>query len=232
MATKGVFGDLRAFFLNRPGTPTLVPLQTQADRESYSDRIIQRLGIDVTRYSVLNLHRIGVDAPVQRVFEELLQWDGHSSCWPNNIAGVKRIDGQIEQIEIRALGLTRVPFGKRTRVGWTLSPLFVMNARKIQRLPDRLDTDNARYLLYSCSGGYPIGIFAVLVRSSIAERGELERTQVFFGVGFDFYGKEGLSRFRPLKGVWERIHNRVTTNVLNRFKQLCEWRFQRVQEGN
>jgi hypothetical protein len=229
--TKGIWGDVLEFFLRRPPTSTLIEFQTQADRQEYSLRMMQRLGIDVTSYSVLNLHRIGVEAPVQNVFEEVLQWSGHSSCWPNHLATVELPDGRVDRIQIRPLGLRRIPFGSRTRIGWEVSPLFELDASKIQHSPDQFGSDNARFMLHSCSGGYPIGILVIYVRSAVAEQGELERTQVFFGVGFDFYGKEGLSRSRPLMGAWETVHNRVTANVLNRFKQVCEWRFERMQEG-
>jgi hypothetical protein len=228
---KGVLGDVFEFFLRRPRLATLIEFQTQEDRENYSVRIMQRLGIDVSSYSVLNLHRIGVDAPVQTVFEEVLRWSGHSSCWPNHIARVELPDGGVERIEIRPLGLRRIPFGSGTSIGLNLPPLFVLNAREIRHSPDQLGSDNARFLLHSCSGGYPIGIFAIYVRSPVTEQGETERTQVFFCVGFDFYGKEGLSRSRTLMRGWESVHNRVSANVLNRFKQVCEWRFQRMQRG-
>jgi len=230
-APESVLGDMLHFFLRRPRLPTLIAFRSKAARENYCSRIMQRLGIDVGMYSVLNIHQIGIDAPVQSVFQELLQWNGHSSCWPNHVARVERSDGRIERIEIHPLGLKRIPFGQRSRIGWTISPLFVLNAREIQHSPDRLHTDNARYILYSCSGGYPIGEFAIYLRSPIAEQGETERTQAFFIVGFDFYGKRRLSRFRPLRLVWEKVHNRVTSHVLNRFKRLCEWRFQRLQAG-
>ena len=84
--TRGVVGDLCAFFLNQPVIPTLISFSSKAERENYSHRIMQRLGIDTASYSVLNLHKIGVEAPVRYVFEELLSWDGDSSCWPNHIA--------------------------------------------------------------------------------------------------------------------------------------------------
>jgi hypothetical protein len=50
-------------------------------------------------------------------------------------------------------------------------------------------------------------------------------------VGFDFYGKAGGIDIRFINKIWEKIHNRVTSNILNRFKRLCEWRFQRLQDG-
>ncbi len=55
--------------------------------------------------------------------------------------------------------------------------------------------------------------------------------EVFLGVSFDFYGENGWSLFRPVNRIWESVHNRVTANVLHRFKQLCEWRFERTAEG-
>jgi uncharacterized protein YbjT (DUF2867 family) len=231
VAPRGVTGDVREFLLRRPPSPTLVEFDTRAEREDYSLRIMQRLGIDVTSYSVLNLHRIGVEAPVQDVFEELLQWNGHSSCWPNHIARVELTGGGIERIEIRPLGLKRIPFGAGSGVGVNVAPLFRLEAMEIQASPDGLGADNARFLLHSCSGGYPIGIFVIYVRSPVADMGETERTQVFFGVGFNFFGSERLSRSRLLQGIWAIVHNRVTANVMHRFKRVCEWRFQRAQDG-
>ena len=85
-------------------------------------------------------------------------------------------------------------------------------------------------MLYSCKGGYPIGIFVYFVRSSIAAQGEKDMSQVFLGVSFDFYGKKNWPLFRLVHRVWQSVHNRVTANVLHRFKQLCEWRFERTSE--
>jgi hypothetical protein len=82
-----------------------------------------------------------------------------------------------------------------------------------------------------CSGGYPIGIFAMYGRSSIAERHEIEPTQVFLAVGFNFYGIESLSKTKLVNRTWERVLDRVTAKVMNRFKQLCEWRFSQIQAG-
>jgi hypothetical protein len=110
-------------------------------------------------------------------------------------------------------------------------PLFQLNALRIQHLPDPSDFDNARYLLYNCSGGYPIGIFAMYTRSSIPDQQEKDQTQLFMVVGFNFYGREDLSGDRFVNRLWEKIHNRVTANIMHRFKQLCEWRFQKIQEG-
>ena len=226
--TGGVVGDLRAFLLRPPAIPTLIEFSSEEDRRDYSDRIIQRLDIDVSAYSVLNLHQIGIEAPVGFVFEELMRWDETSSFWPNHLATVERINGGIEHIRIHPLGLSNPkPGGRRV-----VSPLFDMKAMRIQEVPGEADVDNARYLLYACRGGYPIGISAFYVRSAIAAQGETERAQLFQGVGFDFYGKKRGALFHPINWFWEKIHNRVNANVLNRFKQLCESTFRdNLQEG-
>lgn len=216
--SRSIFSDVRFFFLHKPSIRTLIEFSGAEEKKEYSFRIMQRIGIDVTRYSVLNIHRIGIDVPVRNVFEELLSWDGDSTCWPNHIATVDREEGQLETIQVFLLGLKK------------MKPLFSLNARKIQRFPGISD-DNARYLLYDSRGGYPIGIFAIYVRSSIAEQEEIEKTQLFFAVGFDFYGKTFSSKINIVNKIWEKVHNRVTSNILNRFKQLCEWRFQRIQDG-
>ena len=216
--SRGIVSDIRFFILHKPAVRTLIKFSNAAEREDYSHRIMQRTGIDVTQYSVLNIHRIGIEVPVRYVFEELLSWDGDSTCWPNHIATVDRLDGQLEKIQIFLLGLKK------------FKPLFNLNAIKFQHLPG-LSDDNARYLLFESSGGYPIGIFAMYVRSPIAEHNELEQTQLFFAVGFNFYGKVHRSNLSIVNKIWEKIHNRVTANVLNRLKQLCEWRFQRLQDG-
>jgi hypothetical protein len=99
-----------------------------------------------------------------------------------------------------------------------------MDLLKLQDSPGPQDLDNARYLIYACRGGYPIGILVTYVRSSIASLGETEDTQVFFVVSFDFYGRKDWRAMRLVKPAWEWIHNRATANMLNRFKGLCEAR--------
>ncbi len=116
--------------------------------------------------------------------------------------------------------------------GFKLIPLFFLNAIQIKKVPDAFDFDNARYLLYKCSGGYPIGIYIMYVRSSIPTMGEVAQSQLIFAVGFNFYGKEDLQKSRKLVNIiWESFHNRVTSNVLNRVKQLCEWRIETIQKN-
>lgn len=218
--SRGVLSDIRMFFLTRPSVPTRVPHETDLARAYYCERILQRLRVHAEGYSILNIHRIGIEAPVRFVYEELLQWSGDSSCWPNHVARVERVEGRLEEIRILLFGWAR-PF----------KPLFRMSALRIQGLPEALDGDNARYLLYACSGGYPIGIFSMYVRSPIAELGEVEPSQLFLVVGFNFYGRRGLARAGPVHRAWEWIHNRVTANVMNRFKRYAEWRFGRIRGG-
>lgn len=222
--SKNLYEDVRHFFLHRPEIPTLITFPSEEDQEAFSKRIMQRLGIEVSQYSILNLHRIGIDAPAQYVFNELLDWNGDSTCWPNYIARVFRENDQLETIRILLFGVKKYPFG-------IFSPLFYLNAIRIQKNPSPSDYDNARYLLYRCNGGYPIGIFSMFVRSSIPEEGEKGQCQLFSGVGFDFYGKKHNSTYGLVSKIWESIHNRVTANTLNRFKQLCEWRFEKIQQG-
>ena len=224
-ASTGLFSDIRNFFFNKPAISTLIKFKSSREREQFSERIMQRTGIEVSHYSVLDLHKIGIRAPVHHVFGELLNWNGDSTCWPNYIARVYRVNDQLENIQILLFGKKRLPFG-------LFSPLFHLTAIRIQKTPADSDYDNARYLLYKCSGGYPIGVFSMFVRSSIPDQNEKDQSQLFMAVGFDFYGRKNKSRFNPLNILWEKIHDRVTTNILNRFKQLCEWRFEKMQSGN
>lgn len=226
--SEGLISDIRYFFLSNPRPKTLVRFKKEGVREEYTDRILQRTGIGVDKYHMLNIHKIGVEAPASYLFEELLRWNGDSSCWPNYIAKLELVDNQLEKISIAAFGLyKRRPAKGNGRI--PLLQLFNLDAIKIQRIPDPADNDNARFLLYKCSGGYPIGVFSMYVRSSIPEIGETEMSQLFILVGFNFYGKESLSKVTVINKTWEAIHNRVTTNVAHRLKQLSEWRFEQIQ---
>ena len=50
--------------------------------------------------------------------------------------------------------------------------------------------------------------------------------------GFNFYGNEKWQEKRKLVNIlWELLHNRVTSNVLNRIKQLAEWRIANIKEN-
>jgi len=217
--------DLKNYFFNSPRIKTLLGHKSPEEKESISQRILQRIGISVNEYSVLNVHKIGIDVPVKYVFEELLQWDGTSNYWPNQLARVKRINGSLEKIVIYTLGIERITLGGLLVEGIKFKPLFNMSALKFQYTTPPSDTDNARYLLYKCSGGYPIGIFALYVRSSIAEQNETEKTQLFSLVAFNFYGKKSWFYSNIINPVWEKIHNRATNNIMNRMKKEFEYKF-------
>ncbi len=229
--SKGLVSDVFHFLLHKPAKATLIKFDSEEERDFYNLRVMQRIGIDPNLYSVLNVHKIGVEAPVSYVFNELLQWNGDSTCWPNHIARVDRIENDLKRISIQPFGWEKYPFRfMKSFFGLELIPLFLLNAIRIKKVPDAFDFDNARYLLYECSGGYPIGIYVMYVRSSIAEMGELAKSQLIFAVGFNFYGKNDWQKHRKLVNkIWEAIHNRVTSNVLNRIKQLAEWRMDAIQ---
>lgn len=231
--SKGLLSDVAKFLLHKPKKATLIKFDSDEERDFYNQRVMQRIGIDANRYSVLNIHKIGIEAPVSYVFNELLQWSGDSTCWPNHIAKVDFVENDLRKISILPFGWKVYPFRfMKSFFGLKLIPLFLLNAIRIKKVPDTFDFDNARYLLYECTGGYPIGIYVMYVRSSIAEMGEVEHSQLIFSVGFNFYGKEDWQKRRKLVNkIWEAGHNRVTANVLNRIKQLAEWRIDAFQNN-
>jgi hypothetical protein len=231
-SSKNLWQDILYFFFHKPELPTLIKFESDAEKIDYSQRIMQRIGFDVDKYSVLNVHKIGVEVPVRYVFEELLTWDGNSTCWPNHIAQVERQNGKLEHIQIYFLRMRKYPFRlKNSFLGLKYIPLFNLNVLRFLHVPHPNDHDNARYLLFECSGGYPIGIFSMYVRSPISQLNESEQAQLFLAVGFNFYGKEMSKRLHPINWIWEKIHNRVTGNVLNRMKCLSEWKFQDLETG-
>lgn len=229
----GILSDINNFFLNKPEYPTLIKFDTEEERYDYTQRIIQRIGIDSSQYSVLNINKIGIDAPVHQIFDDLMHFRSNPSCWPNHIAKVDRVDNGLKHIRILPFGWKRYPFKfMKSFFGLPLIPLFLLDALRIKNVPDSYDFDNARYFLYECSGGYPIGILTIYVRSSIPEMGETHKSQLIFGVGFNFFGKRDWREQQRLASrVWEWVHNRVTANVLNRLKQLTEWRYQTFLEN-
>lgn len=225
----GILSDIKQFILKKPPINTLVEIPSEEERINYCDRIMQRLHITVNEYSVLNIHKIGIDVPVRYVFEEVLKWDGESTFWPNHLANVGRINGQLNEVEINLFGLQRIGFnlGKKF-IGFPVMPLFMMKALRFKLSPEPIDFDNARYLLFKCSGGYPIGIFSIYTRSSISEQGETEKTQVIFVVAFNFYGRKNKFLYLLVNRLWEAVHNRATANILNRIKDSYEAKFNRV----
>ena len=231
--SKHIFSDIRYFLMNKPDKDTLIQFDSQSEREDYTYRILQRLGVEVSSFKILNIHKIGINAPAKYIFEELLKWDGDSSCWPNHIAKVVNRNNSLENLSIYLFGWIKFPLWiKKSLLGRSFIPLFSLNAISIKRIPDPVGTDNARYLLYKSRGGYPIGVFSMYLRSSIPNQQETEQAQLFLMVGFNFYGKEKWSNRNLINRMWEAIHDRVTLNVMHRFKQLCEWRFEKIKMGN
>lgn len=227
--SKNVITDVFSFLINNPKIETKIKFQSTEERINYNQRVMQRIGIDVEKYSILNIHKIGIDAPCMYVFNELLNWNGDST-WPSHIARVEKKNELIDEISILPFGWKKYPFGiKKGIMGFNFIPLFNLNLMRMKRNPDSYDFDNARYILYDSNGGYPIGIFGMYVRTSIPEMGETSASQLIFAVSFNFYGKHG-QNYRFINKIWEAIHNRVTANVLNRMKQLSEWRFNEVQK--
>lgn len=69
-------------------------------------------------------------------------------------------------------------------------------------------------------------------RSAVESLAEFEQTQLFLAVSFNFYGRDkGLVPSVMHKG-WQGIHNRVTSNVMNRFKRLFEAKFASLKAGD
>jgi len=209
--SNGVLSDIWWYVIRNPEYNTLVKYNSKEERETFSVTIMQRIGIDVHHFRLLNIHQIGIEAPAGYIFDELMRWRGDAICWPNHIARIHLGPGK-ENIVITLLG--------------RYIKLFSMKAIRIQQIPAPNDTDNARYFLYNCSGGYPIGVFSLFMRSSIPERDENEMSQLIFLTSFNFYGKQFLSGIKPLRKAWEFVHNRVTSHVACRFKQLVEWSFE------
>ncbi len=151
--SRTVFSDIWHFLLNKPKIHTLIKFDSEEKRQEYNQRIMQRVGIDVDRNSILNIHKIGVEAPVSYIFNELMNWNGDSTCWPNHVAKVERIEDKIEEIRILPFGWSKYPFNfMKSFFGLHLIPLFLLNSIRIKQVPDAFDFDNARYLLSRCRG--------------------------------------------------------------------------------
>jgi len=217
--STNILTDIKYYLLCKPPVKTLVEHNGAGTRTELGKSILQRTGVDVENYKMLNVHRVGIETPASYVFDELMRWSGESICWPNRIAKVQLQDESLENIKIYLFGINKRLFGL------SLFHLFDLSSIRIQRVPAPSDHDNARYLLYECKGGYPIGVFSMYVRSSIPERDEKEMSQLFMMVSFNFYGRSNM-RFNFINRIWEGIHNRVTSNIVYRIKELCEWKFE------
>jgi hypothetical protein len=231
-APAGLAHEFVTYFVRRAPIPTLVPSSSLTERDSVEARVRQRIGLGVERFAILNIHRIGIEAPALLVWEKSLDWGPASTYWPMRIAPMERPDGSPRSLEVFLFGRKKpLPVLGEEVFGLDFMPLFRMELLAQQDTPGIFDPDNGRYLLYRCVGGYPIGLFSLYVRSGIPSEGERERTHFFFVVAFDFYGRPHWSRSGPVRWTWERIHNRVTSNVLNLFKRECEEEFAARQRG-
>jgi len=232
---RAVWADVVAYVLRRPSERTHVSARSAEERGDYDARILQRLNISVSDYAVLNIHRVGIDAPVSFVTDMVGQWRPDAGYWPNDLARAVfggSADGRADHVEVFLLGRARSFFGLPRHVfGLDYIPLFRMDIIRRQRVPLPMDVDNARYILYRCTGGYPIGIFSMYVRSNIASLQERERTQLFFVVSFDFFGRKNWLGARAVRPLWEWVHNRVTAHTLTRFRAHCEAAFARLEAG-
>jgi hypothetical protein len=221
--STSALSDVLNFVVHRPSIPTQVSMESDTWREDYTRRIAERTGVDVSVYSILNIHRIGIEAPVETVFDEVERWEGGSACWPDHLATIEELPGEQGGFRVVLLGRASVMRWLRSRLGSEFGTLFVAKVAEARRVPDSRDTESARFFLWNCSGGYPIGVFSIFARSRIAGRGEVEPTHLFFAVGFNPYGIRTLGRIGwPFRATWQLIHDRVTSNVLNRFKRICE----------
>ena len=193
--SPNLFSDIYQFLIKPPHIRTSIKFDNPTALQDYSLRILHRLNVRVDDYTVLNIHKIGINVPGKYVFEELLTWDKNSMYWPNKIARVKRCDGSLDRIQLYLLGIEKIFAIKHFQFrGLKLPYLFRLERRQFNYTPHTSDFDNARSLLYDCKGGYPIGIFSLYVRSSINEQNEKEMAQLFFIVAFDTVGGQGNDR--------------------------------------
>lgn len=228
--SKSIADDIKLFFLNKSDTNTLIELNSKSERKRYNQIIFDRTGFVVDSYKMLNIHQIGIDVPVDFLFNELNHWNSDSSWWPNHLAKVHVLDDDLSRIEVFLFGKINLRPGKNKK-----SPEFhflrLFNLSILRKEQNqKADSDhNAHYLFYKCSGGYPIGVFSLFARNSIIENNESGKTQLFMMVSFNFYGMKSWSRIKFITRPWEFIHNRVTSNSLVRVKDYCERKY---QQGN
>jgi hypothetical protein len=97
-------GDLLTYFVQRPPVPTLVRFSNPVQRDDYLARIRQRVGLGVERFAILNVHRIGIDAPLMLVWQKSLEWGPDSTYWPMRIAPMERPDGSNHWLEVYLFG--------------------------------------------------------------------------------------------------------------------------------
>lgn len=221
--SNSIVSDIRHFFLNKPEKNTLIELKSEFDRDHFNRLIFDRTGYELGNYKMLNIHQIAIDVPADFIFDELMKWNSESCWWPNHVAKVHVLDEQLSHIDVFLFGkLNFRPGNKKQSPEFHLLRLFNLSILKKEESTLTSSSDNAHYLFYQCSGGYPIGVFSLFTRNSIPERNEDCISQLFMMVSFNFYGIKSWSKIKFITKPWEAIHNRVTTNSLTRIKNYCE----------
>ncbi len=162
-----MWSDFSEYIFRRPARQTLICFKTSAEREDLSQRILQRIDVGVEEYSVLNLHKIGINVPGRFVFDELMTWNDDSPYWPNRLARVKRISENLDQVDIYFMGLQRLfNFRFLGASGIDLPPLFQltklssnMHPRpRIWITPDPScipAAEDIRLVFFPCMSGHP-----------------------------------------------------------------------------
>lgn len=224
--SNSILSDIKHFFIEKPEKDTFINFQSAKERRQYNQLIFERTGIDVEKYKMLNIHQIAIDVPTDYLFAELMKWNSESCWWPNHIAKVHVLDAQLSRINVFLFGKLNFSLKKQNK-----SPEFhllrLFNFKLIQKEQNQSvnSTNNGHYLLYECSGGYPIGVFTLFVRDSIPGNKEICKSQLFMMVSFNFYGIKALSKIKMITKTWEAIHNRASSNSLNRIKHYCEMNY-------
>lgn len=226
--SNSIISDIKYFFINKPEMNTFIELKSDDDRKRYNKLIYERTGYDVGEYTLLNIHQIGVDTPVDYLFDELMRWNSDTCWWPNHIAKVHVTSNDLSHIDVFLFGkLNFKPGNKIKSPEFHLLRLFNLSILKKIQNPGKNDSvDNAHFLFYKCSGGYPIGVFSLFARKSLPENNEDCESQLFMMVSFNPHGIKSLSKVKLFTKTWEAIHNRVTTNSLTRIKKFCESNYQ------
>jgi len=225
--STNIFSDIKYFLFDKPYINTFIKINSPSIRKFYDDLIQKRIEYKVSDYNLLNIHQIGIEAPAQFVFNELIKWNSDSCWWPNHIARVNVLDSEQSKINIFLFGKLSLKRNVKTRSpGFHLLRLFNLTLIKKEGNIENKSKENIHYLLYKCSGGYPIGVFSLFTRDSDPDKNESNKSQLFMMVSFNPHGIKLLSKIKLVTKIWELIHNRVASNSLYRIKGFCEQNYQ------
>lgn len=225
--SNSIAADIKHFFLNKSDIKTLIELNSKSERARYNQLIFDRTGFEVDSYKMLNIHQIGIDVPVDFLFNELMNWSSDSSWWPNHLAKVHVLDDDLSRIEVFLFGKINLKPGKNKKSPeFHFLRLFNLSILRKEQNQEAGSDLNSHYLFYKCSGGYPIGVFSLFARNSLTANNESGKSQLFMMVSFNFYGMKSWSKIKFITWPWEFIHNRVASNSLVRVKDYCEQKYQ------